>query len=40
VEEHARQTLDDLRRLLLEMDTGPDLLLARYVREACEATSQ
>jgi hypothetical protein len=40
VEEHARQTLDDLRRLLLEMDTGPDPLLARYVREACEAASR
>jgi phosphatidylserine/phosphatidylglycerophosphate/cardiolipin synthase-like enzyme len=37
VEEHARQTLDDLRRLLLETETGPDPLLARYVREACEA---
>jgi phosphatidylserine/phosphatidylglycerophosphate/cardiolipin synthase-like enzyme len=40
VEEHARQTLDDLRRLLLEMETGPDPLLARYVREACEAASR
>jgi phosphatidylserine/phosphatidylglycerophosphate/cardiolipin synthase-like enzyme len=40
VEEHACQTIDDLRRLLLEMETGPDPLLARYVREACEAASR